>query len=170
MIPDLPGFDSAKYCIDTNFLVDLWRRQYPPDIFSGLWKDIDKAFENGIIISTIEVHKELEDGSKKDELKIHMNTFKNLFVEIDSEQDKLAEEIINRYEKLVDYNKEGGGADPFVIALAEQRNLTVLTTEQLNNDFPHNSDKAKIPNVCKDRGIKYINSIPNFIREMGWKY
>ncbi len=47
------------FCIDTCALIDLWRRYYPPDVFPGLWADIEKLIGQGRLIAPREVLEEL---------------------------------------------------------------------------------------------------------------
>jgi hypothetical protein len=47
------------YCIDTCALIDLWRRHYPPDVFPGLWEDIERLVNQGRLIAPREVLEEL---------------------------------------------------------------------------------------------------------------
>jgi len=54
--------------------------------------------------------------------------------------------------------------DPFVIALAERDNLTVVTSEKRGS-----ADHPKIPLVCEWRGIQCINLV-EFFRAEGWNF
>ena len=73
-------------------------------------------------------------------------------------------EIMTRYPRLVDSKKGRSVDDPFVIALARARKLTVITGENRTGRV----DVPRIPDVCDDLGIRSIG-IVDFFREQGWK-
>jgi len=54
-----------------------------------------------------------------------------------------------------------GHADPFVVALATERDLTVLCAERSK------PSKPRIPDVCRELGIDCIGLVELFRRE-GW--
>jgi hypothetical protein len=54
------------YCIDTSALIDLHTNHYPPDIFPGLWKDLEFLVDQGLLIAPDEVFQEIR--VKDDEL------------------------------------------------------------------------------------------------------
>lgn len=58
-------------------------------------------------------------------------------------------------------------ADPWVIAHALKENAVVVTKEEKVTAI--NSSKVKIPNVCENMGIRYINDF-EFIEELGIKF
>ena len=89
----------------------------------------------------------------------------NMFIELNEELSNEVIKISSKYPKLIDPNKTNSDADPFIIALAKNRNWTVVTSENPSN----NPDYPKIPDVCKNCKIKCIKPI-EFIREKGWKY
>ncbi len=47
------------------------------------------------------------------------------------------------------------GADPWLIAKASVINATVVTLESM---VPGNSKKVKIPNICKQFDVEFINT------------
>jgi hypothetical protein len=60
--------------------------------------------------------------------------------------------------------KNRNGADPFVIATAQVRGLTVVTEEKGGTDT-----KPKIPSVCAALRVPCINVL-SFIRDQGWSF
>jgi len=67
----------------------------------------------------------------------------------------------------VDNTKARSLADPWVIAHALYENATVVTKEEKVTAI--NSNRIKIPNVCDEMGIKWINDF-QFIEEMNIKF
>ncbi|MBM4025551.1 MAG: DUF4411 family protein [Planctomycetes bacterium] len=53
------GFDMADlfpgYVIDTNALIDLWRRRYPRDVFPTLWQNLEALIRSGELVAPQEV-------------------------------------------------------------------------------------------------------------------
>ena len=48
------------YVIDTNALIDLWRRRYPRDVFPTLWQKIEGLIKSGELVAPQEVLNELQ--------------------------------------------------------------------------------------------------------------
>ena len=48
------------FCIDTCALIDLRRSYYPPDVFPGLWADIESLISRGLLVAPKEVFDELK--------------------------------------------------------------------------------------------------------------
>lgn len=47
------------YVFDTSALVGAWVRTYPPDVFPGLWEDLDALARQGGLLAPEEVLGEL---------------------------------------------------------------------------------------------------------------
>ena len=60
MSPDVPG----RYSLDTSAILNAWQRNYPPDLFPTLWRNIEGLIDAGVLIASEEVQVELE---KKDD-------------------------------------------------------------------------------------------------------
>ena len=71
------------------------------------------------------------------------------------------------HKNLVDNTKARSLADPWVIAHALNSNATVVTKEEKVTAL--NSNKIKIPNVCDNMSIKWINDF-QFIDELDIKF
>lgn len=151
------------YCIDTNALIDLWRRFYPPDIFTSLWKKIENLISQGELIAPREVFSELE--KQDDELFKWVKKHKKMFKDLDNEQMNLMREIERHFPNLIDARKETPDADPFVIALAISKGWTVITSEKSASP----GGPPKIPDVCENYNVKCISLI-EFFREQKWEF
>jgi len=157
----------AKYSIDTSALLDAWVRHYPIDTFPTFWEKLGALIDDGDAVATELINAEL---NKKDDGCIQWFNKKSLgkfFKEIDDEiQGAVSKILINpNYQRLVEARKVAYAADPFVIALAQIHNLTVVTGEQASL----NPAKPKIPNVCEDLFIPCIN-ILDLMRTEGWQF
>jgi len=87
------------------------------------------------------------------------------FVEIDNDIQLAVQEILLKHKKLLDQRKNRSGADPFVIALAQLNECTVVSNERATNS----PERPNIPDVCRAYGIRCI-TVLELIREQGWTF
>jgi hypothetical protein len=86
-----------------------------------------------------------------------------MIVVLDAEIQTRATPIINSFPSLTNVKSVmSGSADPFVIALAQERKLTVVMAEKSK------PTKPKIPDVCRALDIPCITLVEMFRRE-GWR-
>lgn len=114
-----------SFSIDTSAVIRLRREDYPPDVFPGLWKQLDRLFHNGRIVAPDEVLRELHQ--KDDDVHAWAVAQSGMFVPLDEGIQKAVADTMSRCPALVKPSERRGKADPFVIALARVRNLTVVT-------------------------------------------
>jgi protein associated with RNAse G/E len=154
--------ESTHYTIDTCSLIAGWRN-YPPDIFPGLWEHLAELSSKGTLHSTEEVLIELKKND--DDLLGWAKSQSGLFTPVDENIQVEVLKVLKDHPTLYDIEKNKSGADPFVIAHALQNGYTVITEEKKTGSL----SKPKIPNVCEYYGIRYINLI-NLLREQGLKF
>lgn len=164
------GNKSFIYIIDTSSIIDLFR-VYPSDVFPKLWENIDVLIKQGRIISHEEVLKEL--SKKDDDAYKWAKQRKNMFKTITSEQIKIVKNIISKFPKLVDLNKEID-ADPWLIALAlekekQKKLLPKIEIKIIVTQEKFKPNKVNIPFVCREFGIECIN-ILGLMRKEKWKW
>lgn len=154
-----------RYSLDSSFLITAWRRSYPPDVFRSLWSNLSDVVEDGSIVAPVEVRHELE--RKDDDVLAWTRQHSLTYVELDEEIQRRVLEILARFPRLIDTRKNRSGADPFVIALAQARGLTVITFEEKSNS----ATRPKIPDVCDGmpRKVDCVNLVQLAQRE-GWTF
>jgi len=152
-----------KYSIDTSAILETWRRSYPPDVFPGLYSRLDELIQLGDLRATEEVLYELE--RKDDEVVQWVKGRPEFFVEIDNDIQLAVQEILLKHKKLLDQRKNRSGADPFVIALAQLNECTVVSNERATKS----PERPNIPDVCRAYGIRCI-TVLELIREQGWTF
>ena len=158
------------YIFDSNCFIEGWHRTYSPAIMPDYWELLSADIKTGEIISPRQVMEEI--NKKDDELRKWLQDKKDrkTFVPKLSTDEKQKNEnnalnIVKEYPKIL--KRQGKmEADPYVIALAQLRNGTVVTTERDNHRL---GDKHKIPAVCRDLKIKCINPMQH-IKERGWEF
>jgi len=152
-----------KYSIDTSSILHAWRRAYPPEAFPSFWDKIHGLIDRGDLRASQTVFMDLE--RKDDEVLKWGKDHSDLFVPIDDEIQRVVSEIVGQFPGLVDVARTRSQADPFVIALAEIENCTVVTNE-LASGKP---GKPKIPDVCRSLQIPCIPILELITREE-WKF
>lgn len=86
-----------------------------------------------------------------------------MFIPLDEPIQVATSEVLGRFARLVGEAANRTQADPFVIATAKVRGLTVITEESRGSD-----GKPRIPLVCEAFGVPCINAL-TFLRQTGWK-
>ncbi len=152
-----------NYCLDTSALLDGWVRYYPPDNFPSFWAKMDELVESGKVCACRQVLEELK--ARDDDVYDWLKKRFNIVVEIDEARFALAQTISGEFPGWAD--RKRSGADPFIVALAEQRGLQVITGERMANSLK--GSKTKIPDVCRHRRVAW-GAMVDLIRAEGWKF
>jgi hypothetical protein len=152
---------DLKYCIDTSFLLDAWRRKYPPDHFPPFWEYLGQLIETGEMRAPEEVFYDLR---KKDDdvFRWAKDRKATLFVPIDNQIQQEVSAILAKFEKLIDTRRGRSSSDPWVIALAKLNSATLITNE--NRSIKPTPSRPTIPDVCAALNIRYIDTL-RFIRD-----
>lgn len=109
------------------------------------------------------VLEELERG--EDDLYEWAEKQPNLFVGPDEEEQQRARAILAAHPGLIREGEDRVNADPFVIALAEVRGMTVVAEEVWSG----NPNRPKIPNVCNARGVRCVKLL-GLMDELEWTF
>lgn len=144
-----------QYCLDANIFIEAKNRHYQFDICPGFWDLLD--LRKGTIGSVIPVFEELDSGN--DELKNWVSARKKtgLFADISDFDVQesfrvIAAHVSSQYQ--TQYAQPFlDGADPWLIAYAKINDCTVVTGEVIS----HGAKKVKIPNICEEFGVTYID-------------
>ena len=148
----------SKYCLDSNVFIQAKNGPYGFDIVPAFWDWIDLQVQQDNLITSSEVYKEILDG--EDELSDWFKYRKDseLFItpniKVQEIYQNIADYVSANYE-VAHYQPFLTKADPWVIALAKHFEAVVVTLEVLVSPA---SKQVKIPNICKQFGLKYINT------------
>ena len=155
-----------EYCIDACAILDFWdtqirTRPYHVKVktFRTMWEYVSSKVESGSIVVPKIVADEITTNN--DELKEWLDSHKKIFVDYNRCIREL-ERIVNKYEVYT--TNKGSLADAVVVAIAMSNNLTVVTSEVYSKQ--PSEIKPKIPNVCEDFSIKWVN-LPEFFEAQG---
>ncbi len=165
--------NNCKYALDANIFIEAHRRYYSFDLVPAFWSYlVDIAGESVRSIDRI-FNEELVDDEKAPEDRLAqwaVNEASFIFESTDEV------EIVEAYKKIMmwalnqeqfkDEAKHEFADDPdaWVIAYAEVRGYVVVTHETYE---PNIRRKIKIPNVCEEFDIPYINTF-DMLRELGF--
>lgn len=143
--------NKQEYTIDLDALANLFRKdhKYYRGRFIKLWNDIENLFITGKMISHAEVLREIKgNNGDKDELYLWSVRNKEYFLPDygPSEQAVIAG-ISILSEKFSNAKTKSQHADPWIIAQAKIKNLTVVTEEVCKGPMV-NPDKYGIPDIC----------------------
>ncbi len=156
---------SNIFCLDANVLIQAWQKYYSPKFCPDYWLILNELGKQKIIFLPEYVYEEIirtdDDLSKwlkKSDIPIH---------KISESVTKCLKSIYSFnpiHKNLVDNTKARSLADPWIIAHAIDERATVVTKEDKVTAI--NSNKIKIPNVCDNMSVRWINDF-QFIEELG---
>ena len=164
----------AVYTIDSDALMEIFSDNSPfsKTVMTGLWDRILEQIAKERIISHKEVHLEIKtDGIRGLELFDWAQANKHVFKDHDWDDESAVIKLMSpRYSAFVDGDKSSAEhADPWLVAQAKCRGLTVITQENRSNS-PH-IERYKIPNICADPlfGVDCLDLL-GLIKKEGWRF
>lgn len=148
--------------------MDWQARFYPTDVFVGLKARIEALIADGKLCAPEIVKEELEAVGTP-ALKSWAKTQSGLFAPLETALQAETAAIQARYPELTDIKSGHESADPWVIALAKLRGLTVVSQETSANEKRKPAKRYYIPDVCRDLGVPCINLL-GLMRKEGWTF
>lgn len=156
------------YCLDTNVLIEAWRKYYSPEFCPEYWGILNDLGKQGRLFLSKMVYTEitrtdddLAKWLKESSIPVH---------EMNGQVTTCLSQIYAAnpdHKFLVDNTKQRSLADPWVIAHAMSVGACVVTKE--NMETAVNSKRIKIPNVCQNMGVRWINDF-EMISELKIKF
>jgi predicted nucleic acid-binding protein len=159
---------ANKYCLDANVLIQAWQKYYNPEFCPDYWKILVELGKNRRIFIPELVYDEIV--RTEDDLSKWLKGSKIPINKISEPVTICLQKIYAAdptHKNLVDNTKARSLADPWVIAHALHENACVVTKEEKVTAL--NSNRIKIPNVCGNMGIRWINDF-QFINELDIKF
>ena len=157
----------AEFWIDTNVLIQARNGPYGFEIAPAFWTSLDELSNRGQIRCSSLVYDELVAGVQDDlAMWIRDRRRTGLVVEPNSAVQVALREIADYVKSNFPANRAATflrGADPWGIAHGLVSGGTVVTQE---TRVPAKSTKVKIPNVCDEFGVRWINTY-QMLRELG---
>jgi len=164
-----------RYILDANFFIEAMGMHYYSNIFPGFWKWLESEIARGTFIIIDKVYDELSNYEsqtcewlrdrnlkkhivKTDDLLPMLKEIKQTVSEMRFNRDRYSESAINEFFKV---------ADSSIVAYALKQRETIVSNEK-----PGKSVKSiKIPDVCKELGLKHIYNhqlLPKFNPIFDW--
>lgn len=159
---------ATNYCLDANVLIQAWQKYYNPKFCPDYWKILIELGKQKRIFIPELVFEEIT--RTEDELSKWLKASK---IQIEKISESVTIHLQKIYaadpehKKLVDNIRGRSLADPWVIAHAMDRNAIVVTKEIKETAL--NSKRIRIPNVCENMGIKWIDDF-QLIEKLGIKF
>lgn len=153
-----------KYCLDANVLIQAWQKYYAPKFCPDYWDLLTELGKNHRIFIPQLVYEEIIRA--EDDLAKWLKTSQIPVHKINEEVTLRLKEMYAAnpsHQFLVDNTKQRSLADPWVIAHAMNEKACVVTKEEKITAL--NSTKIKIPNVCDNMKVRWINDF-QFIEEL----
>jgi predicted nucleic acid-binding protein len=145
-----------KYCLDANVLIQAWQKYYSPKFCPDYWTLLNEFGRNDRIFLPQNVFEEII--KTEDDLAEWIKQSKIPIYEVDGEVAECLRKVYAKnpiHQYLVDNTKQRSLADPWIIAHASKENACVVTKEE--KVTTPNTTRIKIPNVCENMGIRWIN-------------
>lgn len=157
-----------KYLIDANIFMTAHRQLYPFDLAPSFWEQLVERGSNRIVIIE-EIQKEIRKGHDLllEWYERECSNFTVLGIP--------TLEVIESYRKIINSINANGhylpsakrefasSADLWLCAYGLALGETIVTLETYDAEI---KKRVKIPNVCREFGIEYINLL-QFMREIG---
>ena len=160
--------EAEIYCLDTNVLIESWQKYYSPKFCPDYWEILNELGAKEKIFIPEMVYEEIT--RTEDNLSQWLKASKIPIHKIDQDVTECLQNIYLKdplHKFLVDNTKARSLADPWVIAHAMKEKSTVVTKEEKVTAL--SSRRIKIPNVCDNMGIRWINDF-QLIEELNIKF
>lgn len=155
---------TPVFAFDTSAFINGWHYHYPPAVFAGVWTLIEGAMVSGLILSPREVYKEL--GAKDDDLKAWSRQYSNAFINPDQQVQLEAGKIQAHFPDAGVRDV----ADPWVIAEAKVKGLTVVTYEGRSfSGVPTLKASTKMPGICQIENVPCV-TLPEALQALGGNF
>ena len=157
-----------KYCLDANVLIQAWQKYYSPKLCPDYWSVLNELGKQDRIFLPEMVYEEIT--RTEDELAVWLKESEIPKYKMDGPVTEALRSIYaanSAHQTLVDNTKSRSLADPWVIAHAMKEKATVVTKEE--KVTATNTVKIKIPNVCENMGVRWINDY-QFVEELNIRF
>lgn len=157
-----------SYCLDANVLIEAWQKYYSPSFCPDYWDVLISLGNSGAIFVAEQVYDEIV--TTEDDLSEWLKKSRIPVRKTNSSVITCLKQIYSSnplHQQLVDNKKGRSLADPWVIAHAMNEQAIVVTKEE--KVTAANSTKIKIPNVCDNLDVRWINDF-DFIKRLNIRF
>lgn len=152
------------YCIDSSSFIDAGERYYPQDVFPAFWDKLEQLLDAGRLKAPMTLLEELQRKDDNWRQWVYDREDK-LIVPPDAAIFEAVREVVAQYQlqNPHQFNPDKLTGDPFFIALAKCKGMTLITTELSR------PGGFRIPAICRPLGVNTITLL-NMIRQEGWRF
>ena len=158
---------SPIYITDTSAWINL-SQNYPRNVFSSLWNNMERLIKKNLVLSPKQVFKEIEQGAD-DELTNWCKKHRKMFLDSTAEIIRYASEIIIQHPGLVNPYATREVADPFIIALARSLKSNLSDSIPIIVTDENTIRVTGIPFVSRDYNLETLGLTEMFQAEK-WKF
>lgn len=155
-----------QYTIDTSALIDIFgsEKMVSRIVTPGLWERLEVLINNGTVISHIEVLKEIRgEEVKGHDLFDWAQSHRTSFREYDwSAEGAVIRAMSKDFGPFVDAKEGAVHADPWLIAQATVRALTIITEERKGG-------VQELLHVSKAMGVRTVDLV-GFAKQQRWAF
>ena len=144
------------YCLDANVLIQAWQKYWSPKLCPTFWDLLNQLGQESRVFLPEAIYDEIVNTD--DELSKWLQKSKIPVKPIDGKVGECLKKIYSanpEHQYIVSSNGIHSAGDPWVIAHAMNEDATVVTKEI--KDVYTKPTKIKIPHVCDNMGIRWIN-------------
>jgi hypothetical protein len=159
----------VTFCLDANVLIQAWQKYYSPTICPNYWDVLNELGKGGRIFIPEEIRNEIT--STEDDLSDWLKKSSIEVRKTDGDVAKCWSRVLaahDHHQYLVAEAKGRSLGDPWVISHALASGATVVTKEEFVKNYSKPT-KIKIPNVCDNMGILWMNDF-RFIEALGIRF
>src|SRR5690606_19510790 len=159
------------YALDTSALISFHRSYFPFDIAPAFWRQLSQKSPGRVVL----LDKEREEiDVNDDELSAWLQENDHCFIMMTAGDEKIVDayrKIMSSVQANTQYKesakrKFAAVADSWLCALALAYGYVVVTQEKYE---PAAKKNVKIPNICREFGIPFINVL-EFMRDLGIRF
>ena len=159
-----------QFVLDANVLIQANLGYYAPDICPSFWQALLSAYRDGQVVSIDKVRDEIYriNDNLSEWVKAECSA---MFVSSELQP------VVDTFAEMVDWAQRNHftaaakaefatAADGWIAAYARESNATVVTLETYDADIKR---KVKLPNVCRQFDVGYINTF-DLLRRLRIKF
>ena len=156
-----------EFVLDTNVLIQANLSYYAPDFHPSFWQTLLERFRNGQLVSIDKVRDEIYriDDNLSEWVRVDAS---GMFVSSEIQS------VADTFREMTTWVQQGqftpaakaefaAAADGWIAAYAREIEATVVTLETYDANIKR---KVKLPNVCRQFKIDYINTF-DLLRRLG---
>jgi uncharacterized protein DUF4411 len=155
---------DQRYCLDTSFFINGWRKHWRIDVFPTLWKRLNEEIDGRQIFSCRAVQREIRH--QRDDLCEWINNRPHMFEQPTGDHTLQMSEVMSKMQSFAAQGNSLNEADPCVIAHGILGRACVVTDE--THEVRRPTKPPALPVACEFFGINWLSPL-DFLARIGIK-